>query len=151
MIYYDLWLVHVALYKMDDLIVQKINHVLSMNLKDFSCIFVWGMKQIWSALVIGRYLTILPSLQGQGDVPHQTGPHHQPAAAPAEPDTCEDHTINQWMFSQILSKTKDVFCVPTCCLSVCLESSSGLHRNSRTCKSRSNRLKKKHEKLPDWF
>lgn len=42
-----------------------------------------------------RYLTILPSLQGQEDAPHQTGPHHQLAAAPAEPDTCEDHMINQ--------------------------------------------------------
>lgn len=57
----------------------------------------------------GRYLTIPPSLQGQGDAPHQTGPRHQPAAAPAEPDTCEDHTINQLMFSQILSKIKDGF------------------------------------------
>ncbi len=59
--------------------------------------------------LIGRYLTILPSLQGQGDAPHQTGPRHQPAAAPAEPDTCEDHSINQLMFSQIRSKIKDGF------------------------------------------
>lgn len=49
--------------------------------------------------LIGRFLTTLPSLRAQGDGPHQTGPHHRPAAAPAEPDTtkintsCEDQSI----------------------------------------------------------
>lgn len=33
-----------------------------------------------------RFLTTLPSQQGKADVLHQTGPHRQPAAAPAEPD-----------------------------------------------------------------
>jgi len=42
--------------------------------------------------LIRRFLTTLPSLRAQGDGPHQTGPHHRPVAAPAEPDTTKINT-----------------------------------------------------------